>query len=360
MHLNNNSFNLVFTNILTRLTQLVSELTDMWMVRAGKDAFLIDEFKDKNIVAIGWGLGDLSDKSRNDIEVLVNKLYPNHTKNQNAKIISQESKFRFDIKTNDYVLSYNPSTRQYLLGKITSDYIFSDIISKNLDEGDFSDVRHVEWLGEISRDKLKVSTKNTLGAISTLFSINEDAQKDILNVFNGVTVTPEGSDESEGDDEVSILMDEIEDKSKEFIKDIVNSLDWDEMQELVAGLLRAMGYKTIVSSPGSDRGKDIIASPDGLGLEDPVILVEVKHRNTSMSSPDIRSFKGALKKNNKGIYVSTGGFTTDAKYEAERSEIPIILMDLDSLVKFILQYYDNFDGDARSLIPLKKIYWPIK
>ena len=79
-----------------------------------------------------------------------------------------------------------------------------------------------------------------------------------------------------------------------------------------------------------------------------------------MSSPDIRSFKGALKKNNKGIYVSTGGFTTDAKYEAERSEIPIILMDLDSLVKFILQYYDNFDGDARSLIPLKKIYWPIK
>ena len=246
------------------------------------------------------------------------------------------------------------------MGKITSDYIFSDIISKNLDEGDFSDVRHVEWLGEISRDKLKVSTKNTLGAISTLFSINEDAQKDILNVFNGVTVTPEGSDESEGDDEVSILMDEIEDKSKEFIKDIVNSLDWDEMQELVAGLLRAMGYKTIVSSPGSDRGKDIIASPDGLGLEDPVILVEVKHRNTSMSSPDIRSFKGALKKNNKGIYVSTGGFTTDAKYEAERSEIPIILMDLDSLVKFILQYYDNFDGDARSLIPLKKIYWPIK
>lgn len=79
-----------------------------------------------------------------------------------------------------------------------------------------------------------------------------------------------------------------------------------------------------------------------------------------MSAPKIRSFKGALKKTNKGIYVSTGGFTTDAKYEAERSEIPIILMDLDFLVKFILQYYDKFDEDSRSLIPLKKIYWPIK
>lgn len=133
-----------------------------------------------------------------------------------------------------------------------------------------------------------------------------------------------------------------------------------EMQDLVAGLLHAMGYKTIVSPRGADRGRDIMASPDGLGLEDPVILVEVKHRpNTSMGSQAIRSFKGALKKTNRGIYFSTGGFTTDAKYEAERSEIPIILMDLDILVKFIIQYYDNFDNDARSLIPLTKIYWPI-
>ena len=190
-----------------------------------------------------------------------------------------------------------------------------------------------------------------------MFYINENAQKDILSIHND---EPTSEDDEPENEDVSILMDEIEDKSKEFIKDIVNSLDWDEMQELVAGLLRAMGYKTIVSPQGSDRGKDVIASPDGLGLEDPVILVEVKHRNSAMSSQHIRSFKGALKKNNKGIYVSTGGFTTDAKYEAERSEIPIILMDLDLLVKFILQYYDRFDEDARSLIPLKKIYWPIK
>ena len=132
------------------------------------------------------------------------------------------------------------------------------------------------------------------------------------------------------------------------------------MQDLVAGLLRAMGYKTIVSPRGSDLGKDIIASPDGLGLEDPVILVEVKHKpNTSIRSQDIRSFKGALKKTNRGLFVSTGGFTKDAKYEAERSEIPIMLMDLDRLVKFITQYYDNFDNDARTLIPLTKIYWPL-
>jgi hypothetical protein len=39
-----------------------------------------------------------------------------------------------------------------------------------------------------------------------------------------------------------------------------------------------MGYKTRVSPPGADRGVDIFASPDGLGLEEPRIFVEVKHR----------------------------------------------------------------------------------
>jgi restriction system protein len=40
------------------------------------------------------------------------------------------------------------------------------------------------------------------------------------------------------------------------------------MQELVAGVLRGMGYKTIVSAKGPDRGRDILASPDGLGLSE--------------------------------------------------------------------------------------------
>lgn len=329
-------------------------MVNMWMVRAGRNAFLINEFKQNNLVAIGWGLGDLKNKSKSDIEELVYEKYPNKTKNQNAKIISQEFKFLKEIRKDDYVLSYNPETRNYFLGKIISDYYFSNIISKDLEDDDYSDVRDVKWLDNIPRDKLKISTKNSLGAISTLFSIKGEAKKDILNIHQGKM------DDGDEDEDVSILMDEIEDKSKEFIKDIVNDLDWDEMQDLVAALLRAMGYKTIVSPPGPDRGKDIIASPDGLGLEDPVIVVEVKHQAGSMSAPKIRSFKGALKKTNKGIYVSTGGFTTDAKYEAERSEIPIILMDLDTLVKFIMQYYDNFDSDGRSLLPLKKIYWPIK
>ena len=335
-------------------------MKQMWMVRAGKSAFLIDAFKEKSIVALGWDLGDLKNKSADEIKKLMEEKYPDESKYTLGITSSQVIKFKHTIKKGDYVISYNPSSRKYLLGEIISDYYFSeDLEIEDIDYiGGHNDTRDVKWLGEVSRDKLKVSTKNTLGAVTTLFNINEEAKKDILNVFNNKI--SEIEEENEEDEDVSNLKENLEENSIEFIKDKVNKLDPYEMQDLVAGLLRAMGYKTLVSPPGSDWGKDIIASPDGLGLENPVILVEVKHRkNTTIGSQDIRSFKGALKKTNRGIYVSTGGFTTDAKYEAERSEIPIILMDLDRLVKFIIQYYDNFDNDAKSLIPLTKIYWPL-
>lgn len=60
----------------------------------------------------------------------------------------------------------------------------------------------------------------------------------------------------------------------------------------------------------------------------------------------------------KGLYVSTGGFTKDARYEAERGRIPVILMDLDDLVKTLLEHYEQADSHTQRLVPLRKLYWP--
>jgi restriction system protein len=127
-------------------------------------------------------------------------------------------------------------------------------------------------------------------------------------------------------------------------------LDWDEMQEIVAGVLREMGYKTRVSPLGPDRGKDIEASPDGLMLIEPRILVEVKHRNGQMGSKEICSFHSVLR-GRKGLYVSTGGFSKDAKLEAERATEQMTLIDANRLVELIIQNYYSFDSDSKALIP---------
>jgi len=154
------------------------------------------------------------------------------------------------------------------------------------------------------------------------------------------------------------VLKDIEDRALEFIKDRLVRLDWQEMQELVAGLLRAMGYKTRVSPSGPDRGKDNVASPDGLGFESPRIVVEVKHRSGAMGSSEVRSFLGGRHKDDKGLYVSTGGFTKEARYEAERASIPLSLMDIDDLIDALLENYEALDNDTKQLVPLRRLYWP--
>lgn len=114
-----------------------------------------------------------------------------------------------------------------------------------------------------------------------------------------------------------------------------------------------------MSPIGPDRGVDVMASPDGLGLQEPRIKAEVKHRrNTTIGSQDLRSFIGALRPGDRGIYLSTGGFSKDAKYEADRANIPITLLDLDGFARLIETHYDNFDTEARTLLPLIKVLWP--
>jgi restriction system protein len=34
-------------------------------------------------------------------------------------------------------------------------------------------------------------------------------------------------------------------------------------------------------------------------------------------------------------------------------------MDADDLGKAIVEHYDKMDSEARALMPLKKIYWPV-
>lgn len=53
-----------------------------------------------------------------------------------------------------------------------------------------------------------------------------------------------------------------------------------------------------------------------------------------------------------------GGSFVEARYEAERANIPLTLMDLDELVSAIIEHYEKMDMETRVLVPLTKIYWP--
>ena len=151
----------------------------MWMVRAGPNSFLIDDFLNLNIVAIGWNLGDLTDKSDDEIRIL----YQNKYGNTNS--LNQILRFKNELNIGDYVVSPNTKTQRIFIGKIISNYYYGDKIEKTDSSGDnYFDIRDVEWLVEIPVNQLKKSTRGSLKTPTTLFNINENAKEDILKVFS--------------------------------------------------------------------------------------------------------------------------------------------------------------------------------
>lgn len=329
-------------------------MKNMWMVRAGEGGYLIAEFLEKKMVAIGWNeTGDVSNcEAPQDIKDKLRKSYPDYSEGQINNFAGQIFRFKSEFAVGDLVLTYDPNTRKYSIGEISSDYVYS---TKTME---YYHTRKVKWNKSVPRDVLSTSAKNSLGSTLTIFKIPNEVVDELLKAKEDFSEASEIISPTK-DTTLEIIKDDFEEKARGFIGDKATALSWEQLQDLVAGLLRAMGYRTITSAKGSDRGKDIIASPDGLGLENPRIKVEVKHRKGSMGAPEIRSFLGGLRGNDKGLYISTGGFTKEAKYEAERANMPITLVDSELLVSLIIQYYDSFDLDTRALIPLRKIYWPI-
>lgn len=330
-------------------------MTKSWMVRAERNGRLFDAFKEKSVVAIGWpAIGDLSGaKTRKVISDALAKVYPGGKAQSQAMAAGQLHRFVNEMTVGDMIVTYDPSRRVYLIGEISGPYRHD----ASIDPED-TQVRSVQWQGEVSRDLLSVESRNSLGSISTLFRLSNEVAAELKKALSGnssaVTDALAPVSEAAEDD----VFENMASRAHEFIKDKVNALTWDEMQELVAGLLRSLGYKTRISDVGPDRGKDIVASPDGFGFEAPRIVVEVKHRKGAMGAPEVRSFLGGRHPQDKGLYVSTGGFTREARYEAERANIPTALMDLDDLVKSLLEQYDKLDLETQQLVPLKRIFIP--
>ena len=329
-------------------------MTKAWMVRA-EGGQVFEDFA-RGYVALGWSaIGDLSTiNNRESMRTLYMRAFSDHKPGKASGAIAMLLKFRNVIQIDDKVVTYNPQSREYLVGTVSSDYVYDPTVID-----DYPHLRKVTWEGRVTRDRLPVSSRNSLGSTLTVFSLNDEVWTSIATEINTGSSTVSES-EAEERAELEESREVTEATAHELIKDQVIRLDDMELQELSAALLRAMGYRTRVSPRGADRGIDIFASPDGLGFQEPRIKVEVKHRQRSqMGSQDLRSFIGGLRDGDRGLYVSTGGFSKEAKYEAERSKIPVTLLDLDDLVESIVIHYETFDAKGRSLLPLARVYWPI-
>lgn len=172
-------------------------------------------------------------------------------------------------------------------------------------------------------------------------------------------VTEDEDVSTEGEQGQEATIHEMEQLSIEGLKKQIGLKNPYEFQELVAALLRGMGYFTpFVAPQGKDGGVDVIAYRDPLGTVSPRIKVQVKHRGSSATVQELRQLMGLLQKDGDvGMFVSSGGFTPDAKTTARGSHPHVELVDLDRFISLWVDFHSKLSDEDKALIPLVPIYF---
>lgn len=167
-----------------------------------------------------------------------------------------------------------------------------------------------------------------------------------------------GEGEPEGKD-ASITFEQADEQAWSEIERHLTEMPPYDFQDLVADLLKGMGYHVgWTAPPGKDGGIDIVAFNDPLGTRPPRIKVQVKRQQQRIPVDGVRSFMAVLAAEDVGLFVNTGGFTKDAEDEARSQQVRrITLIDLEKLVDLWTQHYSKLEQSAKRRMPLEPIWF---
>jgi len=166
-------------------------------------------------------------------------------------------------------------------------------------------------------------------------------------------------EEDEAAERATTTFEEAEEQAWAEVEDYLRSMNPYDFQNLVAALLRAMGYYVSwISPPGPDKGIDIVAYTDPLGTKNPRIKVQVKRHGDAMGADGLRTFMALLGDQDVGIYVCAGGFSSTAESEARAQERRrLTLLDLEKLFDLWVKYYDHVAESDKQLLPLRPVHY---
>lgn len=123
---------------------------------------------------------------------------------------------------------------------------------------------------------------------------------------------------------------------KDEMLNILKNLNPSEFEKLCQRVLRESGFVEVkVTGRSGDGGIDGTGILKVGGFLSFRVIFQSKRYQGSVSSREIREFKGTMSgRADKGLFITTGTFTRDAKLEAQRDgSVPIDLVDGDELVE---------------------------
>lgn len=320
----------------------------VWGIHTMNDNLFLSD----SVIAIGWReMGNLKqiESVRDIFKAHYAKVYPNAKKGSIANGAGMLYRFAYEVQPGDYIVFPSKIDRQINIGIVEGDYTY------NPDAIEYVQQRRVKWLKHLPRTAFSQGALYEVGSAMSFFMIKNYADEYLTSLdknFKQTIVSTEGTE----DESVAATADGVIETTKDFIlKELSKNFKGYDLEEFVSDLLRAMGYRTSVSTHGGDSGIDITAYKDELP---PRILVQVKSQDGDIKETTIQSLKGAMREGDYGLFVTLSNYTKNAqKY---LSSVPIIRgINGTELVDMILKYYDQLSDKYRKMIPLKMVYIPV-
>ncbi len=318
----------------------------VWGIHTQEDPLFLKD----NLIAIGWhAIGDLSkiEPTREAFKEKYAKVYFDAKKGSIATGAGMLYRFCHEVQKGDYIVFPSKSNREVNIGVVEGDYIYDP------NQSDYVQTRKVKWLKNLPRTVFSQGALYEIGSAMSFFAVKSFADEFLAALETDFKKSI--SDDSE-DESVGATAEDIIESTKDFIlKELSRQLKGYDLENFVADLLRAMGYRTKVSPHGGDSGIDITAYKDELP---PRILVQVKSQDGDIKETTIQSLKGAMREGDYGLFVTLSNYTKNAQKYLDST--PIIRgINGDELVELILKYYEDLNEKYRKMIPLKRVYIPV-
>lgn len=318
----------------------------IWGIHTMDDSLFLNQ----NIIAIGWDtIGDLSriEPTREAYKNEYIRAYPNAKKGSVATGAGMLYRFSCEMQKGDYIVFPSKIDRKINIGIVESDYFHDDAAAM------YPNQRKVKWLRHLPRTAFSQGALYEVGSALSFFQVKNYSDKFLKALDRNFT----GNNlESEPDETVARTAEEIIESTKDFIlKELSKRLKGYALEEFIADLLQAMGYRTTLSPHGGDNGVDITAYKDELP---PRIVVQVKSQDGDIKETTIQSLKGAMREGDYGVFITLSDYTKNAQKYLDNT--PIIRgINGTELVDLILKYYDKLSEQYKRIIPLKMVYIPI-
>lgn len=318
----------------------------IWGIHTMDDSLFLNQ----NIIAIGWdAIGNLSriEPTREAYKNEYIRAYPNAKKGSVATGAGMLYRFSCEMQKGDYIVFPSKIDRKINIGIVESDYFHDDAAAM------YPNQRKVKWLRHLPRTAFSQGALYEVGSALSFFQVknySDEFLKALDRNFTGNNL------ESESDETVARTAEEIIESTKDFIlKELSKRLKGYALEEFIADLLQAMGYRTTLSPHGGDNGVDITAYKDELP---PRIVVQVKSQDGDIKETTIQSLKGAMREGDYGVFITLSDYTKNAQKYLDNT--PIIRgINGTELVDLILKYYDKLSEQYKRIIPLKMVYIPI-